>query len=466
MSHDPVPGRLRRTLRFGDVVMFLIVAVVAPRWIATAAAVGPSAITIWVIAFAAFFVPLAFTVLELSARHPEEGGIYVWTRRAFGDFAGFMTAWMYWTSNLVYFPALLYFTVGNALFAAGPAGLALSNHAPFFIVASLVGLAVAVGLNLVGTDVGKWLHNAGAIGTWVPIAVLIVAGGVAFFRFGSANSFAPAALVPHARIKDLVLWSTIAFAFAGLETASLMGEEIADARRTIPRALIAAGVWITLIYLLGTIAVLVAVPKEEVSGLQGIMQAIARIADRTGFGAATPALAALITLGSLGSVGAWLASTARLPYVAGIDRFLPPAFARLHPRWGTPYVGLLAQALGAAVFVVLGQAGNSVRAAYDALNSMALIVYFIPYLLMFAAAIRLRREPSATGAPPSAVRRRVTVILAALGFVTTAGSIGLAMLPSEDAGNPALAVARVAGLSALLILAGAALYWRARKTRV
>jgi glutamate:GABA antiporter len=463
MSRDSPAPRLRATLRFRDVVLFLIVAVISPRWIATAAAVGPSAVIVWAIAFAAFFVPLAFTVLDLSARHPEEGGIYVWARRAFGDFAGFMTAWTYWTSNLVYFPALLYFTAGNALYAAGPGALALSNSAPYFITASLVGLAVALGLNIVGLDVGKWLHNLGALGTWAPIAILVAAGAIAIARFGSATSFAPAALVPGTRLPDLVLWSTIAFAFAGLEAASFMGEEIRDAKRTLPRAVLAAGAWITAIYLLGTIAVMVAVPREQVSGLQGIMQAIATVAERAGLRGLTPLVAILITVGGVGSVGAWLASVARLPYVAGIDHFLPPAFGRLHPKWGTPYVGLLVQTAGAAVFVILGQAGTSVRGAYDALNSMALIVYFVPYLIMFAAAIRLRGERTVEGTAPSRGRRTATVFLAALGFATTAGSIVLALLPSEGGGNPAAQVIRVVGLSGLLIASGAALYWNARR---
>jgi amino acid transporter len=436
--------------------------VVAPRWIATAAALGPSAITVWAIGFAAFFVPLGAIVLAFSRLYPQEGGIYVWTREAFGEFAGFMTAWMYWSSNLVYFPALLYFTAGSALYVGGPQAIALSNSAPYFVVASLVGLAIALVLNVVGLGVGKWLHNVGAIGTWIPIGLLIVAGFVAFARFGSATSFTAAAMVPHAALKDLLLWSTIAFAFAGLETASFMGEETVDAARSIPRALLVSGVWITLLYVLGTIAVLMAVPAREVSGLQGIMQAIARTAERAHLPFATPLVAALITIGSLGGVGAWFASTARLPLVVGLDRRLPKSFARLHPRWGTPYVGFLVQGVGAALFIILGQAGASVRGAYDALNSMALIVYFIPYLLMFAAAIRLRNELSREGGAARPMRSAGIAVLAAIGFVTTAASIVLALAPSDPTGDPVRAALKIAGLSALLIGVGAVLFRRRR----
>src|SRR6185369_3224857 len=148
------------------------------RWIATAAAAGPSALVIWVIAALGLFVPLVFTVLELSSRYPEEGGIYVWSKRAFGPFSAFMTGWMYWATNLPYFPGLLYFAAANALFVVpvGPTTQSLSASPPYFIAVAVAGLMVAVVLNVVGLNVGKWLSNAGAIASWVPIALLIAFG--------------------------------------------------------------------------------------------------------------------------------------------------------------------------------------------------------------------------------------------------------------------------------------------------
>src|SRR5262245_21790399 len=209
-----------------DVVQFYVVAIVGLRWLATAAAAGPSALVVWLIAAVALFVPLALAVIELSARHPEEGGIYVWARVAFGDFAGFIVAWLYWVSNVVYAPGLLYFMAGNALFMGGAEWQTLSNQPSFYIVVSLVGIVIAVGLNVVGLEVGKRLHNLGAWSTWIPVAVLVAMGGWALARFGSATRFDLTALVPSTRLTDLYFWSTIAFAFGGFEAASLMGEEI------------------------------------------------------------------------------------------------------------------------------------------------------------------------------------------------------------------------------------------------
>jgi glutamate:GABA antiporter len=442
---------LRRVMGFWDVVLFLVAAVVGLRWIATAAAAGPSALVIWVIAFAAFFVPLAVTVIDLSARYPEEGGLYIWVKRAFGDFPGFIAGWMYWTSNLSYFPALLYFAAANALFIGGPSWMGLQDSAPYFIAVSLGGLGLALWLNVVGLGVGKWLHNAGGLGTWIPIGLLVAMGAVALARFGPATPIAAGDLVPSTSRGDIILWSTIAFGFAGLETASLMSEEIVDAGRTIRRAIITAGAIITAIYMLGTAAILLALPAGDVSSLAGFMQAVQGTGERVGLPGAAAVVAVLITIGNLGGVGAWLACTARLPFVAGLDRKLPPAFGRLHPRWGTPHVSLYVQVAGAAVFVVLGQAGSSVQGAYEVLVNIGVISYFIPYLLLFAAMIKLARG------------RLVARALAALGLIVTAISIVLAALPPEDAEDPGLVVGKVVGSCAALLVVGALLYARGRR---
>jgi amino acid transporter len=409
------------------------------------------------------FVPSAFAVVELSSRYPDEGGIYLWIKEAFGERAGFLGGWLYWASNLVYFPGLLYFAAGNALFIGGAHWTGLSDSAPYYIAFSLAGLTAACWLNVVGLDIGRHLHNIGAWATWVPVALLAFMGVVAWARFGSATPFTPAAFVPSTRLSDIVFWSTLAFAFGGLETASLMGGEIRDVERTIPRAIVLAGFAIVVIYVGGTVAVLVALPPGAVSGIQGIMQAVSLTADRAGFGALVPVTAFLLALGSIGGVGAWLAASARLPYVAGIDRALPAVFGRLHPKWGTPHVALMLQTALAALFIFLGQAGTSVRAAYDVLVSMCVICFFIPYVLMFAAYVRVQWRPAPAGVRRPPGGRPVAAALGLLGVATTVVSIALAALPGPNEPHPALAVVKIVGLNLVLVAAGFALHASARR---
>ena len=220
MSGQP---QLRRVLNFRDLVLYYVVTGFSLRWVAVAAAAGPSSLVIWIIAALGFFVPLVFCVLELSSRYPEEGGIYVWSKRAFGPFAGFITGWTYWGSNLPYLPGLLYYAAANALFMGGARWQSLSTNSTYFIAVSMAGLALTVGMNVVGLNVGKWLTNAGAIAGWIPAMLLMGLGAVAWSRFGSATAITAHALVPSMHVKDIIFWSTIAFAFGGVESGSTMG---------------------------------------------------------------------------------------------------------------------------------------------------------------------------------------------------------------------------------------------------
>jgi len=469
---DPAPtatAGLRRVLGVRDLVLFYFVTTFSLRWVAAASAAGPGAIGLWVLAAVCFFIPLVFTVLELSSRHPGEGGMYLWSKAAFGPFAAFLTGWSYWASNLPYFPGLLFFAAGNALFMGGAEAQALSASSTYFFVAALAGITLAAGLNVVGLGVGKWLTNAGGVANWVPLTLLFAFAGYSWLHQGSATPLTFASIVPDTSLKDVIMLSTIAFAYAGVESASTMGDEIENPRRTVPRAILWATVLVAGFYTFGTLAVLLALPKEQVSGLQGVMQAIQVMAGKAGALWLVPLLAFCVTLNALGAVGGWFAATARLPFVAGLDAFLPAAFAKVHPRWHTPHVAIIVQAVAAAGFIVLGQAGTTVRGAYEALVSMAIIVNFVPFLYMFAAMYRLQREPGG----PEVIRVPggpvVARLLACMGFAVSALAIVLACVPAAGEPNKVFAVTKIVGASAAIIAVGAGVYWwgqRGRRARV
>ncbi len=460
------PNRPKRVMGFRDLVLFYVVTGISLRWIATAAAAGPSSIVIWIGAWLAFYTPLALSVIELSSRYPNEGGLYLWSKRAFGDFSGFMSGWTYWTSNLPYFPAVLYFAASNIIFVRQSSLGHLSNTPAFYIVFSLVTLAGATGMNIVGLDVGKWLHNVGALAMWIPAGIIIVLGLMAWHRFGAATAITLHAMKPSYHLNDMIFWSLLIFAFGGCETASFMGDEIKNPRRTVPWGLFVAGLTVAVCYILGTVCVMLALPPSEVSNLQGLMQAIAKTADRVGLSGVIPVAAFLIALSNVGACGAYLAAVARLPFVAGIDHFLPKSFGALHPRWKTPWIALLTQFALGALFIFLGQAGTSVKGAYDVLASMTVITYFIPYLYVFAAMIKLQGEP----AGPEVIRvpggKPVAVLIAILGLMTTTLTIVLSVIPQPDEPNKLLAVIKVVGGSAALVAIGAGIYWTGKRRAI
>src|SRR5580704_752683 len=455
--------KLKRELGFRDVVLFYLVSGLSLRWMATAAAAGLSAIAVWLLAFCCFFLPLAGSVLELSSRYPQEGGLYVWTREAYGEFAGFMAAWTYWMSNLPYFAAVLYFA-GSSLLFTTPRAQHLADTNSYYLLFTMSMLALITILNVVGLGVGKWLNNLGGVGMVLPVLILIALGCLSFARFGSATRFTAAAAIPHAHVKDLIFWSTIFFAFSGCECASFMGDEIKDARRIIPRALVFAGLVITCFYIAGTLAMLVALPSSRISGLGGFMTVIDFLCRRLGIAALITPVAILVGISNVGAAAAYLSSTARLPFVVGIDHYLPAVFGRIHPRWKTPYVAIIASGLAGIFFGLLSQTGTSVRGAYDLLVSMSLIAYFIPYLFLFAAMIRLQARPAPSGAMRLPGGKRVAIPLACMGFLSTTGAIILSLFPAEEEPNPVTAFVKIVVMTAVLLLAGLAVYRRGQRS--
>lgn len=442
-------------LGFRDLLLFYVVTGVSLRWIATAAGIGPSSLLIWFGAWLLFYVPLALSVIELSTRYPQEGGLYVWTQKAFGDRAGFLAGWLYWNSNLPYFPAVLYFAASNLLFLRGD-WRQYSHSTSYFLYFSIGILALLTLLNLLGLDIAKWTHNVGAICMWVPAVIVVILGFVAWSKFGSATSFTPHSLVPGFRMQDVLLWSTFIFAFGGCETGSFLAGEIRDARKTIPRALLIAGATIAICYVLGTFSVLLALPSGQVGMLDGLVQAIDATGEKLGISGIAGLVAVMIAVSNVGAAGAFLAAAARLPFVAGMDGYLPKAFGKVSSRTGSPWVSVLSQGILGIVFVLMSQAGTTVRGAYQVLVDIGVITYMLPYLFLFASLIRLQKEPASRDV--IRVPGRAAKFVAIVGCFTATLAIVLSLLPAVDEPRPWLAVGKVVGSSALLILVGWALF--------
>jgi amino acid transporter len=446
-----------------DLVFLNVVAITGIRWLAAASRFGAASLTLWLLAFVAFFLPQGLAVTELSTRYPEEGGIYVWTKKAFGEFHGFVCGWCYWINNLLYFPGLLAFTVSNAVFIGGRNIQALGESKVFVTSLSLLFFWFVILLNVRGLKGAKWLQNLGAIGTWVPALVLILMGASAYYMFGSANPITWKGLKPEGSFGTFNYWSQMCFAFAGLELASIMGGEIREPRRNIPRGVLYGGILIAIIYISGSLSIYVAVPAHEVSVVSGVMQAIAEVTSRVGVVWVLSAMALLLTVSGLGGTSAWVAGSARIPFVAGLDRYLPPSFGKIHPKYGSPYVAILVQGVVSSLFIATGYFGGSVEEAYLLLVNVTVIVYFIPYLYLFAATVVLRMRE---GTRPEVIAipggNPGTAFASTVGFLTTLTAIGVALVPPQEATNVASFEAKVIGGCLLCFGSGAYLYLRAR----
>lgn len=458
---------VERPLKTRDIVLFNVTAIVGMRWVALAAANGPSSLLLWVLAALVFFVPQGFAVIALASAIPEEGGLYVWTSRAFGPRHGFLAGWLYWASNILYFPTLTLSTVVFTLYIFGTRFAHLEQSAAYAAGASLVLLGIALLFNILGLKSGRWLQNVGGISTWLPSIALAVVGVVALLHGGSATPITVRSVIPSlGHLPTILFFANLCFGFAGLELAPMLAGEVAEPRKTFPRAIVISGLTIAACYLAGTLCLLWALPSGQISIISGVNQAITTAGARQGLGWIGSPVALLMALAGLGGIGAWLIGSARLLFVGGLDRYLPPAFGRMHPRWKSPYLALLVQAALSALFILAATQGDTVKSAYLKLVNAALIVYFIPYLYMFASALKLRvtiaRQAGAIPVPGGIAG---SWFWNGLGFLTTAVSIVLALIPPEDSADKTGFFVQVFVGSFGFLAAGGVLYSIAERRR-
>jgi amino acid transporter len=425
---------LRRELRLRDLVFFDICAIISLRWIAAAAHAGPGSFVLWAIAAIFFFLPSAITVSSLARRFPEEGGLYIWTKHAFGDRHAFLCGWFYFISTVLYLPSLLLAGVSMTAYAFGELGQHFAEDRGFALPVTLAVLWAAFAANFFGMKVAKWISALGGSSTFIIGAVLGVLAIVAILRFGIATKFE---LLPKANLDTVNFWSQIAFAFVGLELAPIVSAEIRNPRRDLPRAAVISGVISAAFYMSMTAALLVLLKPAEISPMTGLAQAGAAVAQKLGTPIVSILLAALIGIALAGQLDTWIAGNTRLPYAIGLDRYLPDAFGRIHPRWGTPYVSLLVQALAATLFLLMAQLGETVRAAYQIMVDMMLIVTFIPFVYIFGAGFRFASR-----------------IAAISGLAVTFIAIVFAAIPPPEAASAAIFEAKVVGGSVFFALLG------------
>ncbi len=453
---------------FWDVLLFNIATVLGPRWIAAAAHNGTSSISLWVLAAVFFFVPSALVINELSSRFPEEGGLYVWSKEAFGDFHGFIAGWCYWIYTVFYFPGLLLASAAMSAYIIGEGGVTLEHNRQFLLLVSLGLLVVAVVLNIIGLNIGKWLQNAGGVSTYVPLLMLVAIAAALWNRHDSITHITWTSMKPVWNWDTVNFWSQIAFAFTGLELVSAMSAEVHNPQRTLPRAVMASGVLIAAMYIAGTLAVLSLIPPPDVSPTSGVFHAITvgSMVLKLGFLGILAAM--LVTVGNAGGVGSTVAGIARVPFVVGIDRYLPEAFGKIHSRWKTPYVSILVQATVSGAILLVSQINETTRGAYQFLVDAAIILYFIPFLYMFAGTIKLfgRRDRTENKNAVLIPAGKLGVwIISSVGFLVVLIGIVVSLVPPGDSSDKLGFELKLVGGTVAALALGLSLYWRGARAK-
>jgi len=419
---------LKRVLGQRDLVLLFVVAVFNLNVVPSIAANGGVTIWLWIISLVLFFWPQGIAVIELAHRYPGEGGVYLWAKEVFGDFHGFLSGWCYWTNNMMYVPTVLLYFVGVSVFALGSGHEALADNKIFALAACVVLLAVLVILNIVGLGVGKWINNIGGIGTFVAAALLMGLGLIVWTRFGTTVTWSDFQVPANPRFV-LNSFGVICFGLVGLELASVMGDEIQDPARTLPGAVAWGGLLSGILYIGATLTLLVAVSKSDISVLQGIVQAVTRMANRVGVPWIVAPFAFLLSLSIAGIGSAWLGGSARIPFVAGLDSYMPGWLGSIHAKYRTPYAALLAHAGVSLVLVLMNFWGSGVQESFQRMLSLAVVLQLVPFLYMFGALLKIALDQHFQ---PSRYSKGTLLLAGASGLLTTSLGIGLAFFPAQQ----------------------------------
>jgi amino acid transporter len=422
---------LKRALGTRDLVLLFVVAVLNLNTVPVVAASGGIAVWMWVLAILLFFWPQGLAVIELSSRYPNEGGVYLWTKELFGDFHGFLSGWCYWTNNIFYIPTLLLYVVGISVFIGGPGMHALGDDKVFVSLTATGLLVLMTALNILGVGVGKWVNNLGGIGSAVA-AVVLIGLAIAVTRTHGSTLHVQDFRVSGWNWQLVSSFGVVCFALVGLELASVMGDEIQEPQRTLPRAVVWGGLISGALYVGVTLAVLLALPATDIGAVQGIVQAVGRMAAQVDIGWLVRPVALVLTMAIAGTTSAWLAGSARIPFVAGLDNYLPPQLGKLHPRFATPYVALITQGIVSALVLAMSFMGSTVEQGYKILLLLAVVLQLVPYLYIFLALILLARRPDWVQARYS---RRTLWAAGLSGLLVTALGMLLAFVP-QGGGEP------------------------------
>jgi glutamate:GABA antiporter len=451
------PSGLKKALGTWDLILLFVVAVANLNVIPAIAASGAFTLWLWLLAFVCFFWPQGVAVTALSQCWPGEGGVYLWSKESFGDGHAFFAAWSYSVGNIFYLPTVLLTCVGIGVYGGGVRAHTLADSHWFAGTAAVVLMLLLLVANVFGLQAGKWVNNVGGIATVLGAAVVGLLAIATVRHNGSALHAADFSL----QLVDwriLAAFGTICYSLVGLDIASMMGDEIRNPRRVLPRAILWGGLISGAVYVGATAALLVALPTNAIGILQGLLQGIYGMAAASGWSRIVPPLAFALSLAVLGTASSWFMGLARLPFVAGIDGHLPAAMGRVHARYGTPYISLTVSAVLSCIVIGVSFMGASVGEAYLTMLDLAVIFQLVAFAYLYAALLKVViTDPKGN--------RAYLFVNGALGLAATLAGIVLAFVPATRVQSLWIYESKLAAGCIVAFGVGLAFYRRGNKSQ-
>ena len=378
----------KRVLSVFSLVMINVIAVDSLRTLPITAKLGVTLISYYLVAAFAFFIPVALVAAELATAYPNTGGVYIWVREAFGRRAGFITIWLQWIYNVVWYPTILAFIAATIAYLFAPD---LANN-KFYLLSTIIPLFwLFTLLNCFGMKISSIVSIIGAtLGTLVPMIGIIILGILWIVQGRPIEISYPSTWIPDfSSLGNLSLFSAVLFGLLGMEMSAVHAEEVKNPQRDYPRALLFSTILVFATLVLGSLAIITVVSDSKLSVVSGLIDAYAIFFDAYNLPWMTPLTAIFIVIGGLSGVSAWIIGPTKGLLIAARDGCIPHTFAQVN-RHGAPVIILITQGiiftLLSSVFILF----DSINAAYWILSAMCAQMALLVYVFMFSAAIKLR----------------------------------------------------------------------------
>ncbi len=378
----------KRVLSVFSLVMINVIAVDSLRTLPITAKLGLSLVSYYLLAAFIFFIPVALVAAELATAYPNTGGIYVWVREAFGRRAAFITIWLQWIYNVVWYPTILAFIAATLAYLFAPA---LANNKLFLLTTIISLFWIFTLLNCFGMKISSIVSTIGALcGTLLPMIGVAILGVVWLFQGRPLQINPASSLLPDfSSLGNLSLFLSVLFGLLGMEMSAVHAEEVKNPQRDYPKALLYSTIIIFSTLVLGSLAIVIVIPADTLSVVSGLIDAYAVFFNAYHMPWMTPLTAACIIIGGLSGVSAWIIGPTKGLLVSARDGCLPKPFAYVN-RFGAPTFILIVQAviftLLSSVFILV----DTINAAYWILSDMCGQLALLVYVFMFSAAIKLR----------------------------------------------------------------------------
>lgn len=418
----------KKLMGLKEIVLLNIVTVFGVTFFTSAAKMGSSQILLWIFASILFFIPEGLTVVELSTTWPINGGLSAWTTEAFGKKAGFITSWIYFIDNAIYFPALL---MSTSVFFAYTIGMkSLPNSKVFICIFCIAFIWLLTFINIKGFDISKKISTFSSIFAFGITFLLVVLA--LYWVFGLKQpvqtKYTFSDMIPKiSDLNSLVFFSTMLFALAGLELPPTVIGRMKDPEKNYPKAILISSLILPVLFMLGTTAITVIMSPDKVGLTTGMINAIDVVCGKANIGWFVILIALITLIFRVGAVNAWTLSPVVM-FVEGSKDIMPSWFTKTDEKSGTPKTALIIQATLVSLLTLMSYSMKSAESAYWLLAAMGTTLYFIPYMVMFASFIALRIKKK------DVVRKYKVpagIFVASVGFLVVAVSTVLACLPPD-----------------------------------